>query len=281
MSIPLYCNTLYLEQAQKYQQVLATRGVISHIEQVEKLNARFLREHSAIALHMDEAGLWLCANGMKMQPDWKAETPRLKRASIKSEMIARACQLTEQPHVLDATGGLGHDSLLLACLGARITLLERHPILFTLLESAKHEALKDAFLKPIVEKIELIFADAEQYLKQSVACLNQTSSIENITAPIHIDVVYLDPMFPQRNQNSQKKQAQVKKQMQLLHLLLPENGHMDLGDALLPLAQQHAKRVIVKRPRHAVFLNQQTPDHQWLGDACRFDAYFQNIDIKV
>ncbi len=42
-------------------------------------------------------------------------------------------------------------------------------------------------------------------------------------------------MFPQRDQNQQavKKQAQVKKQMQLLHMLLPEDGEMDLGDNLI------------------------------------------------
>ena len=64
--------------------------------------------------------------------------------------------------------------------------------------------------------------------------------------------------------------------MQLLHLLLPEHGEMDLGDNLLALAQAIAKRVVVKRPRLAVFLAGQAPQHQWQGDACRFDAYFQH-----
>ncbi len=84
-------------------------------------------------------------------------------------------------------------------------------------------------------------------------------------------------MFPQRDQHQQaiKKQAQVKKQMQLLHMLLPEHGEMDLGDNLLTLAQKVAKRVVVKRPRLAVYLAGLEPDHQWQGDACRFDAYFQ------
>jgi 16S rRNA (guanine1516-N2)-methyltransferase len=40
------------------------------------------------------------------------------------------------------------------------------------------------------------------------------------------------------------------------------------------LGSKVAKRVVVKRPRLAVFLNDQTRS-QWLGDACRFDAYFQ------
>ena len=261
----LYVETQFQEQAQHYAAVLASRGVAVQIEIVEKLNARFLRLNPELALCVDGAGLWLCANGMKMQPDWQAEIPRLKRASLKSEMIARACNLAEKPNLIDATAGLGHDTLLLATLGATVTLVERHPILFSLLEDSQQQALKDAYLAPIVSRIHLVFADSADYLKQ---CAVQSH---------YRDVVYLDPMFPQRDQNQQaiKKQAQVKKQMQLLHMLLPEDGEMDLGDQLLPLAQQIAKRVVVKRPRLAVFLNDQQPDTQWQGDACRFDAYFQ------
>ena len=261
----LFTELQFQEQAQHYAAVLASRGVAVKIEIVEKLNARFLRLNPELALCVDEAGLWLCANGMKMQPDWQAEIPRLKRASLKSEMIARACNLAEKPNLIDATAGLGHDTLLLATLGATVTLVERHPILFSLLEDSQQQALKDAYLAPIVSRIHLVFADSADYLKQ---CAVQSH---------YRDVVYLDPMFPQRDQNQQaiKKQAQVKKQMQLLHMLLPEDGEMDLGDQLLPLAQQIAKRVVVKRPRLAVFLNEQQPDTQWQGDACRFDAYFQ------
>ncbi len=163
-----------------------------------------------------------------MQPDWKAEIPRLKRASLKSEMIARACQLGEKPVLVDATAGLGHDSLLMAYLGAQIQLVERHPILFTLLEDSKAQAQRDPFLSQFMDRIQLIFADSASYLQQ----LDQEEKT--------VDVVYLDPMFPQRDQNQQaiKKQAQVKKQMQLLHLLLPEDGEMDLGDHLLELAKK-------------------------------------------
>ncbi|AWL28174.1 rRNA methyltransferase [Acinetobacter defluvii] len=260
----LFAEIKYLEKAQSYQSVLSLRGVEVKLVQIDKLNARFLRLNPEIALCVDEQGLWLCANGMKMQPDWKAEIPRLKRASLKSEMIARACNLAEKPKLIDATAGLGHDSLLMAHLGADVTLVERHPILFTLLEDSKAQAEHDAFLAKIVAKIHLVFSDSNQFLQQ------QTEQQHSF------DVVYLDPMFPQRdqNQNALKKQAQVKKQMQLLHMLLPEDGEMDLGDHLLVLAQTIAKRVVVKRPRLAVFLNDQQPDHQWQGDACRFDAYF-------
>jgi 16S rRNA (guanine1516-N2)-methyltransferase len=71
----------------------------------------------------------------------------------------------------------------------------------------------------VVANIQLVHADSAQYLEQQIQAGQQ------------VDVIYLDPMFPQRDQNQQavKKQAQVKKQMQLLHLLLPEDGEMDLG----------------------------------------------------
>lgn len=255
------------EYEQSFQQLQARFAELDvklegHV--VEKINSRFLRLNPDMALVLDEDGLSLSANGMKIQPDWCAEIPRLKRASLKSEMIARACQLGEKPTLIDATAGLGHDSLLMAHLGANVRLIERHPILFVLLEYAKVQAERDPFLQATMQRIQLIHADSNCYLNE----LAQKGE--------YLDVVYLDPMFPQRDQNQQaiKKQAQVKKQMQLLHMLLPEDGEMDLGDQLLDLAKKIAKRVIVKRPRHAVYLAEQHPDHQWLGDACRFDAYF-------
>ncbi len=53
-----------------------------------------------------------------------------------------------------------------------------------------------------------------------------------------------------QNRASSQKQAQVKKQMQLLHMLLPEDGEMDLGDNLSRYRHKKwAKRVVVKRPR--------------------------------
>ena len=264
MQMICWYQTEYAEQFQQLQTRLASLDVELKGQIVEKVNARFLRLNPEMALVLDADGLSLAANGMKMQPDWRAEIPRLKRASLKSEMIARACQLGEKPSLIDATAGLGHDSLLMAYLGADVRLIERHPILFVLLEYTKAHAERDPFLQFVMPRIQLIYADSTDYLDE----LKQRDE--------QVDVVYLDPMFPQRDQNhqAQKKQAQVKKQMQLLHMLLPEDGEMDLGDELLHLASKIAKRVIVKRPRHAVYLADQTPDHQWLGDACRFDAYF-------
>lgn len=265
LEFSLYFVQEHHPQATAWQQRLAELNVHITLCAVEQLNARFLRQHPNLALLVDEDGLWLSANGMKMQPAWQDELHRLKRAGIKNELIARACQIGKVESVLDATAGLGHDGLILAWLGAKVTLLERHPILFALLESTLQQARQHPILSTVAERIKLQNIDAADYLTQ----MNQHQ----------FDVIYLDPMFPQRdaNQRQEKKHAQVKKQMQLLHLLLPDDGVMDLGEVLLGLARQKADRVIVKRPKHAVFLDGQSPEHQWIGDACRFDGYFNHI----
>jgi Protein of unknown function (DUF548). len=48
----------------------------------------------------------------------------------------------------------------MAHLGAHVTLVERHPILFTLLEDSHQRAQQDAFLSSVVARIELVFSDS-------------------------------------------------------------------------------------------------------------------------
>ena len=113
--------------------------------------------------------------------------------------------------------------------------------------------------------------------KQSI---NDQASFSAPIEDLQVRIAFLDDLVEQLNEqvvHQSLEIADLKKQMQLLHLLLPENGEMDLGDQLLDFARKIAKRVVVKRPRHAIYLADQTPDHQWLGDACRFDAYFTKV----
>lgn len=263
MHLTLWATHEKQQHALACQQQLKQLGVITALQMIEKINPKHLRQHPKLALVLDENGLNLAASGMKMQPDWIGQIARLKRASHKNELIARACQTEQQPVLIDATAGLGHDGLLLAWLGARVTLIERHPVLFALLQDAYQTAMQHSELTETMQRIQLVHDEASNYLTQ----LQQHNSI--------VDVVYLDPMFPKGGHKDQKKQALVKKEMQILHQLLPEHGTMDLGEYLLPLAQQLAGRVIVKRPRHAPTLSSAVPQHQWTGDACRFDGYFQ------
>jgi 16S rRNA (guanine1516-N2)-methyltransferase len=261
-----------VQQASAVQQWLVQNAVdyaliATLVEQAQTPTARELRKQPELCLIYDEQGLWLAVNGMKMQPNWVGELPRLYRAGIRNELLARACLVTPTARIVDATAGLGHDSLLLAWLGATVVLIERNPILAALLMDAKTQALRftDQRLHHAVARMTVVFAKSEVYLSDS-AIRNET------------DVVYLDPMFPKST--SEKKQPLVKKEMQILQYLLSQSNTdldgIDWGDELLPLAMLVANRVVVKRPRLANPLADMEPAHRWLGDACRFDGYFQH-----
>ena len=88
------------------------------------------------------------------------------------------------------------------------------------------------------------------------------------------DVVYLDPMYPER-----QKSAAVKKEMAYFHALLgqPENerGNPNANDAALFQAARAVakKRIVVKRPRLGAFLCGEKPAYQYAGKSTRFDVY--------
>ena len=87
-------------------------------------------------------------------------------------------------------------------------------------------------------------------------------------------VVYLDPMFPDR-----KKSAAVKKDMQLLERLL---GEVEESSVLHVALESNARRVVVKRPKHAPFLEDLEPGLQFMGKSGRFDVYpRKSVDTEV
>ena len=54
----------------------------------------------------------------------------------RGQLIAKAVgvQTLKNPSIIDVTAGLGQDAFVLACLGARVTMVERSPILALLLQ---------------------------------------------------------------------------------------------------------------------------------------------------
>ncbi len=182
-----------------------------------------------------------------------AATYRRKFGGGKSEGIAKAVGLHKKAdlQVIDATAGLGRDAFVLASLGASVTLVERNPLVAALLQDGLRRAATDPLLAEwLPSRMQLVHASAHQALQQ-------------LPAP---DVVFLDPMFPAR-----EKSAAVKKEMAAFHHVV---GSDEDADALLPLALALAKkRVVVKRPGYADFLNQQTPSMSITGKNNRFDVY--------
>ena len=204
-------------------------------------------------------------NLLSVRADFSSSTVNYRRqkGGGKGQMIAKAIGLnsTTAPHVYDATAGLGGDSFVLASLGCSVTMTERVPEVNALLADGlrvAHEwgSEKDQSLVAILKRMTLVESDAAKYMQ----------TLEDAEKP---EVVYLDPMFPQRT-----KSAQVKKEMQVFHQLIGTDSDADL---LLQIAQESAqKRVVVKRPRIAPFLAGQEPNYILEGKSNRFDVYLSH-----
>jgi 16S rRNA (guanine1516-N2)-methyltransferase len=177
---------------------------------------------------------------------------RSQQAGLRKELLARAMGMKpgEQPVIVDATAGLGRDSFILATLGFEVIMLERSPVLFALLRDAMDRARTDTEMRAVIERMHLVHADAHGWLQ----------------SPPPIDIVYLDPMFPER-----QKSASVKKEMVILQELL---GKDEDADSLFQLALTcAARRVVVKRPRLAVNIGERAPNFTLTGKSSRFDIY--------
>ena len=188
----------------------------------------------------------------------------------KSQTMAKAVGLNKNSEltVLDATAGMGKDAFVFASLGAKVILMERSPISAALLSDALQRAAIDEAISDIMERMSFIYGDArkltlEKRIKEvEEVSLNHTS-IQIKEVP---DVIYLDPMFPHR-----KKSALVKKEMLAFQSLIGDDNDSDeLLSTCLKLAK---KRVVVKRPIKAPYLNNQKPSLSMNMKKHRFDIY--------
>lgn len=188
----------------------------------------------------------------QMNIDWP------KRGIGKSHDSCKAIGLNklkpgETMTLLDATAGLARDAFIFAKLGAEVTMLERHPTLALMIETAL-EKLNNEVLK---KNMRFIFSDAITYLQ----------SHDNL-----YDVIYLDPMF-----SDVDKRAKVKKDMQMLHGLIGENN--DASELLTLALEKAKKRVVVKRHKTSPFLGNRAPHHQIVGKSTRYDVYLTFSDV--
>lgn len=191
----------------------------------------------------------------------------------KSQAIAKALGVDTKfkPNVLDATAGQGGDAFVLASLGCKITMFERSPVAFALLQSALTNALGFVESDQLKGGDNDDFALAETINRMSLQFRNLADGSSELVD--QHDCVYLDPMFPER-----KKTAAVKKEMRVFHDVI---GADPDSDKLLECARDVAKyRVVVKRSKSAPFLNQKEPTYQLKGKSTRFDIYVNKAIAK-
>lgn len=209
---------------------------------------------AGVELRRTPAGLVLAGDGMELLPDFSEMLGRVRPGALRRELLVRAARIKgagdAEPLAVDATAGLGEDSFLLAAAGFRVLLFERDPVIAALLEDALVRARELPATAGIARRMTLAGGD-------SVAGLARLDR-----AP---DVVYLDPMFPER-----RKSAAVKKKFQLLHCLERPCGDAEelLGAAL----GAHPRKIVVKRPAKGPYLAGVKPSYSISGKAVRYDC---------
>ena len=200
----------------------------------------------------DSKGVSLSGFGLSYQGDFENMLHRVTNGRLQHEMLAKAVK-TDQENLkaIDATAGMGEDSLLLAACGYQVTLYEQNPVIAILLKDALRRAKKNTVLKDIVSRMQLVEGDRIEHLNKRLD---------------PVDVIYLDPMFPGR-----QKSGLINKKLQLIQKLEPPcSKETALFDAAM--AAQPSK-IIVKRPLKSPYLDERVPSYSLKGKAIRYDCY--------
>jgi len=160
--------------------------------------------------------------------------------------------------VIDATAGLGRDAVLLARLGCRVTMIERHPVVAALLADGLARAASSAlpWLRKLSGSMQLVTGDSARLVGEVA---------DTGAAP---PVIYLDPMF-----SDGRGSAAAGREMQYLQELHAGDSPDDVGDLFTAARAVGPERIVVKRPLHAVSLDEQPPTHSIEGESVRFDVY--------
>lgn len=207
---------------------------------------------AGLELTKGECGLVLTDGTMELSCDFTALLPRLRQDRLAHELLVRAARIkgATQAVVIDATAGLGEDSLLLAAAGCKVLLFESDAVIAALLRDGLQRAANVPQLASIVARMQL-------FEKDSIDALPDWAN--------KVDVVYLDPMFPSRT-----KSAAVKKKFQLLHHL--EQPCTDEVALLHAALAANPCKVVIKRPSKAPTLATSRPSYSLSGKAVRFDV---------
>lgn len=222
--------------------------------------AKSLEENFELFLLADPQGLSLQLKATPMpgpiQVDFVGGNlgHRRKFGLSKQQIFAKAIGIKNKPlKVIDATAGLGRDTFFMACLGCDVRAIEKNPVLMALLEDGYQRGLNSSDVgKILADKVRLIHADAVEYLK-------------NLKKSEKPDVIYIDPMFPEK-----KKSALSPKEMQTLQALLgADQDPLPLLEAALLAA---TSRVIVKRPLKSKPVKPGV-NHSYTGKSVRYDLY--------
>ena len=172
----------------------------------------------------------------------------------RGEAVAKAVGIKGSylPDVIDATAGLGRDAFVLASLGCRVRMLERHPVVAALLDDGLQRGYQSA--------------EIGGWLRERLTLLHASSLEALAEISEKPDVVYLDPMYPHK-----QKSALVKKEMRVFQTLVGADN--DADGLLTPARRLAKKRIVVKRPDYAPPLAGVATQSAVVTKSHRFDIY--------
>lgn len=210
-------------------------------------------KEDCLYLKYTERGLVLTDGKLELIGDLKDMARRVKKSNLQSEMLVKASKIKSTDHPLiavDATAGLGEDSLLLAAAGFTVYLYEYDKVIAALLEDSLIRARKIPELSSMAGRMILKKEDS-------------TVALRNLD--FTPDVLLLDPMFPERN-----KSALIKKKFQLLQKL--ENPCSNEEELLEAALSSKAHKIIIKRPLKGPKLAGAKVSYSIEGKAIRYDC---------
>lgn len=218
-------------------------------------------EGAALVLEPEGLGLYALdlpgSGAVRVQPDEGSLGFRLSAERARHEAVVKACGLlkvTAPLTVFDATAGLLRDACVLAAAGAAVWVGERSPVIAALVADGLARAAADPVLRELTGRLHFQPGDSRARLLALAGAAERPA------------VVYLDPMFPHRD-----KSALVKKEMRVFRTVVGED--VDADALLAPALSAATKRVVVKRPRHAPWLDGRKPSLVQEGKSARFDIY--------
>ena len=255
---------------------------------------------SDLLLHLTKEGLCLEGAGLRLLPDFSSMRPRILKGNLQKEFLAKVSRIKspdgeKQLYAIDATAGLGEDSFLLAACGYQVCMYERDPVISALLEDCLHRAAKDPQLAPIASRMQIVQGDSIQALRvlakrreaqdestmslgepEKEVMLHADDSEKEVLPQVDDpekeqflavpDLIYLDPMFPQR-----RKSGLIGKKLQLLQKL--EQPCMEEANLLQAAMEVHPRRIVIKRPLKGPYLDGKKPHYSLEGKAIRYDCF--------
>ncbi len=222
----------------------------------EKLNSKIITDNNSesnLLLQFDEDGLSLVSGNMKLHQDFTKIIRRIKQSNLEKELLIHASKIKGKKQdlvALDATAGMGEDSMLLSAYGFKVNLYEKNPIIVELLKDAIERAKQIPELKEIASRMNV-------YEEDSIIAMQNLD--------YEPDVILLDPMFPERT-----KSALIKKKFQILHQIeTPCTNEKELLDSAI---KAKPKKIVIKRPLKGEFLAGVKPSYSIKGNSIRYDC---------